>query len=229
VKPAALVALAVGLPALLLGGLAAYVGLTNSRLPARPPADPAASLVFRAQKTHPVTPAMLAAARELGKSPAPDFGLVDTDARWHTLSSLTRSKPLVMFFVELECPCCKGAKDAIDLIHERFGDVCNVVGVINADPPVAKAWVKAVRPKFPILCDPEMKTIHAYKAERGVYTTLVAPGGRIVRAYPGYSQAMLAEMASSIERLTGIEKRPISLKVAPKDLISGCEFPKGGS
>lgn len=225
VKPAAKFALvALGTPALFVGGIAAYVTIANSRL--EPVAvDPGASLVFRAGERHPVTPAMLTAAQELGKAPAPDFGLVDTDARYHTLKSLTKEKPLVMFFVELECPCCKGAKDTIDAIHAVYGDVCNVVGIINAPPPVARAWVNAVGPKFPILCDPEMTTIHAYKAERGVYTTLVTPGGQIAKAYPGYSKDMLAEIARKIERLAGIDKRAISVKTAPEDLISGCAFP----
>jgi peroxiredoxin len=217
---------AVGVPTLFVGGIAGYVSYANSKLEPVTP-DPAASLVFRAPREHPVTPAMLAAARELGKAPAPEFGLVDTEARYHTLKSLTQGKPLVMFFVELECPCCKGAKDTIDAIHEVYGDVCNVVGVINAEPPLAKAWVNAVQPKFPILCDPQMTTIHAYKAERGVYTTLVTPDGQVAKAYPGYSQGMLAEIAGKIERLAGIEKRSISLKTAPKELISGCEFPAG--
>lgn len=217
-------AIAIAVPLLFLAGLYGFVAFTNGRL-AKPVSNPAQSLVFRAPREHPVTSAMLTAARELGKAPAPEFGLVDTDARWHTLKNLTKDKPLVLFFVELECPCCKGAKIYIDRVRERYGDVCNVVGVINADPSVAKAWENAVRPDFPILCDPNMETIRAYKAVSGVYTTLVAPGGRVVKAYPGYSQAMLAEMGGKIARLAGIEAREMKIADAPKEMIAGCAFP----
>ncbi|MGV3614079.1 MAG: peroxiredoxin family protein [Fimbriimonas sp.] len=216
--------LAAGAPLLLLGALYGYAAWANARLPA-PEVDPAASLVFRAPREHPVSPAMLAAARELGKAPAPAFGLVDTEARWYTLAALTKDKPLVLFFVELECPCCKGAKVFVDRIQERYGDVCNVVGVINAEPPVAKAWANAVQPAFPVLCDPGMETIRAYKAVAGVYTTLVAPGGRVVKAYPGYSQAMLTEMGRKIERLTGIAPHTLKVADAPPDMLAGCTFP----
>lgn len=223
-KAGFVVGLAVGVPAALVCALLLYVSVVNSRVePAKN--DPAASLVFRAPNEHPVTTAMLQAAKELGKNPAPPFGAVDSSGRWYTLDALTKGKPLVMFFVELQCPCCKGAKDYIDRIHEYYGDVCNVVGVINADPETTKAWENAVIPHFPILCDPEMRIIRGYKAERGVYTTLVAPGGRIVEAYPGYSQSMLASMAKHIETLTGIAKRPMPLAPAPKTLTSGCLFP----
>lgn len=217
-------ALAIAVPLLFVGGLYGFVAIANGRIE-KPTSDPASSLVFRAPREHPVTPAMLTAARELGKAPAPEFGLVDTDARWYTLKSLTKEKPLVIFFVELECPCCKGAKVFIDRIKERYGDVCNVVGVINAEPPVAKAWANAVRPDFPILCDPGMTTIRDYKAVSGIYTTLLAPGGRIVKAYPGYSQAMLSEMGRKIERLTGIEARELKVSDAPKEMLAGCAFP----
>ena len=94
----------------------------------------------------------------------------------------------------------------------------------NAEPPVAKAWANAVRPDFPILCDPGMTTIRDYKAVSGVYTTLLAPGGRIVKAYPGYSQAMLSEMGRKIERLAGIEARELKVSDAPKEMLAGCAW-----
>ena len=211
-----------------IGPIAVLVGLgtTFFGTKANPaPVDPGASLVFREQKEHPVTPAMVEAADELGKKPAPDFGLVDVEGRYHTLANLSEDKPLVLFFVEKECPCCKGAKTFMDRIQEVYGDEANVVGVINADPPMAKAWSNAVLPTFPILCDPEMKTIQAYKAERGVYTTLVAPGGKVVKAYPGYSQSMLKEMGGLIARLADVPPREIVAKDAPEEMISGCAFP----
>lgn len=215
---------AVGFAVAVVGGGIA-VNLATSPTPTHQKVDPASKLVFREQKLHPVTPEMAAAAAELGKKPAPDFDLIDSDGKRHSLADLTADRPLVMFFVELECPCCKGAKTFMDRIQEVYGDQVNVVGVINADREMADAWKRTVVPKFPVLCDPKMATIQAYKAERGVYTTLVAPGGKIVKAYPGYSQKMLKEMGGLIARLVNEPPRPIETKDAPEDLISGCSFP----
>jgi peroxiredoxin len=213
-----------GAAALVLVGLGSYVAVTNATRPTDE-VDPASKLVFRAPKEHPVTSQMAEVAEELGDEPAPDFGLPDADGRFYSLAGLTESKPLLMFFIELECPCCKGAKDFVDRLHQTYGDVLNVVGVINADPKMTKAWTKAIRPEFPVLCDPEMKTIRAYKAAAGVYTTLVAPGGRIVEAYPGYSQGMLKSIARHVAKIAKVEERPMKVEDAPVEPISGCTFP----
>lgn len=215
---------AAAIPLGLLTALILYVEVGNALIPSPKP-NPAATLVFRQGEDHPVTSAMATAAKELGGQLAPAFGTIDTDSRYVTSKSLTSGKPLVLFFVELQCPCCKGAKPAIDQIQQTYGDVCNVVGVINADHDTANAWRNAVVPKFRVLCDPDMEIIHSYKAQRGVYTTLVAPGGHIVKAYPGYSQDMLRDISGKIERLAGIGKRAMPVSDAPKTLTSGCLFP----
>jgi peroxiredoxin len=168
---------------------------------------------------------MEAAARELGGAMAPSFRAVSLDGKAYSLASLTTGKPLVLFFVELQCPCCKGAKPYIDRIQNYYGDVCNVVGVIDAKPDMARLWSQMVGPQFDVVPDPEMSIIRSYKAERGVYTTLIAPGGRIVTAYPGYSQDMLCDITKKIARLAGVKPRPMPFEPAPKKLTSGCIFP----
>jgi peroxiredoxin len=168
---------------------------------------------------------MESAARELGGAMAPNFNAVSLEGKPYTLASLTSTKPLVLFFVELQCPCCKGAKPYIDRIQTYYGDVCNVIGVIDAKPEMARLWSQTVGPQFGVVPDPEMSIIRSYKAERGVYTTLVAPGGRIVTAYPGYSQDMLRDITKKIARLAGVKSRPMPLEPAPKKLTSGCIFP----
>lgn len=215
---------ALGACAAAVAALVVYVSVANARIePPKP--DPAATLVFREGKEHPVSPAMAKAVDQLGGVAAPAFGAVDTDAQYHTLKSLTSGKPLVLFFVELQCPCCKGAKPFVDRIQETYGDVCNVVGVINADHDTAKAWSNAVLPKFRVLCDPDMEIIHSFKAQRGVYTTLVSPSGKVVKAYPGYSKDMLADIGRRIEGLAHTPPRKMAVADAPKDLTSGCLFP----
>lgn len=172
-----------------------------------------------------MTAAMAAATRELGGKPAPDFSGQDLSGKSCSLASLTKDKPLVLFFVELQCPCCKGAKPYIDRIKDYYGDVCNVVGVIDAKPDMAKLWSQAVVPEFDVIPDPDMSIVRAYKADRGTYTTLIAPGGRIVKAYPGYCQDMLRDITDKISKMAGVKPRPMPLAPAPKTMTSGCIFP----
>ncbi len=209
---------------LVIVGLAGYVAVTNSRLEKRP-AAPTEALVFREGKLHPVTEAMSKAANSLGGVSAPNFAALDLAGRNCSLASLTKDKPAVLYFIEVQCPCCKGAKPYIDRIKNYYGDVCNVVGVIDAKPSMAKLWVQAVAPQFAVIPDPDMKIVRAFKAQRGVYTTLIAPGGKIVKAYPGYSQDMLQDITTKIASLAGVALRPMPLAPAPKKMTSGCIFP----
>jgi len=219
-----------------LGAAAILTAFTFIRPPraAHPALDPAlglaageslSSLTLREQEDHPVTPDMEAAAVSLEAQQAPDFSLKDTDGKVHTLASLTDGKPLLIFFVEKECPCCLGAKHFVDRLAMAYREQLNTVGIINAEGAVARTWVKATEPKFMLLEDPGMKAIRAYKAERGVYTTLIAPGGRIEKAYPGYSQEMINDTSNRIAKLAGVPAKKIESAAAPKETTSGCVFP----
>lgn len=210
-------------PLLFVAALYSYDLYYNAHLPPLSPAEP--SLVFRDGEDHPVTPEMAKAARDLGGIRAPDFSGQDIDGKLVSLASLSRDKPVVLFFVELQCPCCKGAKPYIDRIKNYYGDVCNVVGIIDAKPDMATLWSQTVGPQFDVIPDPEMKIVRSYKADRGTYTTLIAPGGKIVKAYPGYCQDMLKDITGKIARLAGVKIRPMPLAPAPKRMTSGCIFP----
>lgn len=213
-------AIAGAVSAFFVACLFGYVKWQNSVLP-----KPVGYVTFHEQVDHPVTSEMRQAAKQLGGTPAPAFDGVGLTGARLSLASLTKDKPLVLFFVELHCPCCKGAKPYIDRIETYYGDVCNVLGVIDAPPDLAKAWANTTGPQFDVMADPDMHTIRAFKALRGVYTTLIAPGGRIVKAYPGYSRDMLRELSRMIARLSGVKERPMPLDPAPTRMSSGCLFP----
>lgn len=190
-------------------------------------ADPSAvkDLPIHKQEDHPVTSEMKEAAASLDAIKAPDFDLPSVEGPSYSLAALTEKKPLLIFFIEKECPCCLGAKFFVDKMLDLYGDSISAVGIINADIGVAKAWKKATKPRFTLLMDPEQKVISAYKAERGVYTTLVAPDGTISKAYPGYSLETLKEMSARIAKLAGVPAKEFVSKAAPTKLTSGCTFP----
>ncbi|QYK54458.1 MAG: redoxin domain-containing protein [Fimbriimonadaceae bacterium] len=190
--------------------------------------DPEASrnLFLRQQEDHPVTDEMLDTAEKLGAKKAPDFTLIDTEGKPHSLKSLAEGKPLLIFFVEKECPCCLGAKHFVDSLAMMYKDSANVIGIINATGEVAQTWIKTTTPHFLVLQDPEQKVIRAYQAERGVYTTIVAPDGTINKAYAGYSLEMLQDASSRLAKLAGVKDQGFESPAAPTKLTSGCLFPE---
>jgi hypothetical protein len=107
-------------------------------------------------------------------------------------------------------------------LQREYGEKVAVVGVINASS--AAQWSAEVKPAFPVVADPSLQIAKEYGAKRSVYTTLIAPGGRIVKTYAGYGQGMLTELSSKIARMAAVSPRLIATDGAPVALTSGCLF-----
>ncbi len=201
-------------------------GLMGQFLVSKDPAsikkDASGVIQFRARAEHPLTPAMIDAAVRQAQTPAPAFESTDLDGRTLSLASLTQKKALVLFFIESECPCSRDAAPFLDRLQAAYGDACTVVGVMNASTKIAGEWAKQVGSRFPIIADPKLAIINAYGAERSVYITIVAPDGKIVKTYPGYSSKTLKELSTTIARLGGLPERAVSLGLAPQELVAGC-------
>lgn len=191
--------------------------------------DPASidrqSRSFRELFEHPLTPELIAAANRQAETRAPSFQATDLTGKLLRMDSLAAAKPLVLFFIERDCPCSRDAAPFLDRLQTEYGESCTIVGVINATPEVAANWVKRVGAHFPIVADPTLAIISAYQSRRSVFTTVIAPGGKIVKTYPGYSATMLTELSTSLASLVGVPVRSFSLDGAPKKLTAGCVFP----
>jgi peroxiredoxin len=196
--------------------------------PSRPQLDPQSAVPDRAkleslnlkpQSDHFVVPGSWVDRKG---EPVAGFTLPDVDGRPYTLSSDT--KPVLLFFVERECPCCVGAKPFLERVRSKYKDVLDTVAVIDADVPRAKKWSDSVTALFPVLSDPEQKVVKQYRAERGAYTVLVHQG-KIIRAYPGYSGAMLTDLGRAVAESAKVPVRPIDTSGAPEKMVTGCTFP----
>ncbi len=193
-----------------------------SRNPASLKRNSAGVIQFRDRVEHPLTPAMISNIERQAKTTAPAFKTADLNGSSLSFAALTAQKSLVLYFIERECPCARDAASFLAQVQAAYADTCTVVGVINADTTTAKAWAETVGVRFPIIADPDCALIRAYGAERAVYTTLVAPGGVIVKIYPGYSAQTLKELSASLARLGRISERVLALEQAPQKLVVGC-------
>jgi len=201
-------------------------GLMGQFLVSRDPSalkrDAAGQIQFRSAMVHPLTPEMMRKIELQSKTAAPAFHAADLAGEPLDLASLTAKKPLLLFFIERECPCARDAAPFLQQLQDACGDACRVVGVINADVATARLWTKATGTRFAIIADPDCRIIHSYQADYAAYLTLVAPGGTIVKTHPGYSAETLRELSTSIAKLAGVAEHPLSLEKAPKSLVVGC-------
>ena len=136
----------------------------------------------------------------------------------------SNAKPLVLFFIEKGCPVAHDAAPFLDELQTAYGQAVTVVGMINADADAAKAWADGAGVQFAIIPDPTQAIISTFAARRGGYVTLVAPGGKTVTTYPGYSATMLRELSTTIASLAGVAARHLPFTGAPDHVRAGCEF-----
>ena len=195
-----------------------------SKYPTAIKPDATGMIRLRNRIEHPLTPESIRPAERPVGSLAPTFRTTDLDGKPMNLASLTEKKPLVLFFIDCECPCSRDAAPFMDRLQSLYGDVCTVVGITNSDAKVAGAWAKQVGVRFSLVADPNLSIINDYSAVRSVSTTVVAPGGKIVKTYPAYNAEMLTDLSATVARLGGVAVRTLPVDDAPKKLVSGCPF-----
>jgi len=184
--------------------------------------DASGAIRFRARMEHPLTAKLLATATGQANTPAPDFEWKEVEGKPTTLAKQAASKPVLLYFIERDCPCSRDAAIYINQLSAAFGSAVKVVGLINADGETAAAWKAATKAKFLVLADPDLAIAGAFKAERSATTLLVAPGGIIAKANPGYSAGTLQELAGLIARYARLPAPKLTFVSAPEKLTSGC-------
>lgn len=172
---------------------------------------------------HYVSNRMISETERMATKPAPLFNLKAPDGTKHALAEIVKQAPALVYFINHECPCSVDAEPMFNAFALAYRGV-KVVGIIDCDAALAKKWIEDNKPNHLILIDPKSKTMEAYKAESSVYTALVTQSGKIVKMWPGYSQAMMDEVSKSMSDLVGAPIAKLDKKLAPDDMAAGCAF-----
>jgi len=159
-------------------------------------------------------------------TPAPAFTGTTIDGTPVSLASLSATKPVVLYFIEKACLCSRDAAIYFDRIQAAYGKDVTVVGVINGTAVESRAWATTAKANFMLITDEDCAIIHAYKIERSVSSTLIAPGGTLVKTYPRYSVQTLEDLSSHVAKLLNKLPPKISTEGAPLKLTAGCTFPE---
>lgn len=120
-------------------------------------------------------------------SMAPEFDLADQDGRRHTLKSLLKAGPLILYFYPADFTpgCTREACSFRDLHQELLAARLRVVGVSPQDAGSHKRFAARHGLNFTLLADPDKTAIKAYDLDgplgfgvrRGTY--LISKEGRV--------------------------------------------------
>jgi peroxiredoxin len=173
---------------------------------------------------HRVTEEMASQTERMATTTAPAFSAAGSDGRDHSLLSLLDSGPLLLTFVNVDCPCSKDAEPMFQALADAYPGL-TVVGVVGAAPAQAWKWGREQRVRHLLLADPNFRIVRAYGAVSSVYTALITTRGKIVTMWPGYSQTMMADVSAKAADLQGVATKALPKALAPAEMAAGCAFP----
>ena len=117
---------------------------------------------------------------------APPFSLKLLDGSSLDVATLWRDRPVVVFFTASWCSRCATQQEDFKPIVERYGDAVGFVGVAGRDKVDAlKAWVSDHEVGYPVGIDPDQATWRRYAVRTPPAVIVVAPGGKLIRGWPG--------------------------------------------
>jgi peroxiredoxin Q/BCP len=118
---------------------------------------------------------------------APEFDLADQSGKRHTLKSLLKDGPLILYFYPADFTpgCTKEACSFRDLHQDLLRAKLRVVGVSPQDEESHRRFAEKHGLNFPLLADPDKKAVKAYDLDgplgfgvrRGTY--LIGTDGKI--------------------------------------------------
>ncbi len=173
---------------------------------------------------HPVTDPMRELSEAQKANVAPEFQLRDALGETHTLASLTREKPLFLYFILDGCPCSVDGEPLFKALEQQFHGRIQFAAMIDGDAAVAANWIEIFRNTYPILCDPSKETIRAFEATNSAFSVLVGKDGKIRKMWPGYSIELLQEMNRTLAEEIGEAPKSFDTLSAPAKETSGCLF-----
>ncbi len=184
----------------------------------------AAPILIEGPAKHLVKPEMLIATAKMTDVAAPSLRAQATDENYYDIDELTKESPVVLVFIKDGCPCSHAAQPFFNLLFDAYGNHARFFGVFDGSVSDAKKWAKQNQSSFPLLSDPDLRTVHEYKAENSAYVALIARGRKIEKLWPGYSVDMLADAAERLARLTGVNAKSIVIREAPTEMTTGCPY-----
>jgi peroxiredoxin len=176
------------------------------------------------QPRHLVTRAMEVETRAMTQRVAPPIVAKDTYGTKVDVQPGMKAPALVLF-IKSGCPCSIDAQPLFNRLAQRYQGKIQTVGIIDGDGPGSQSYATQFKVAFPVIADPKLSLIHAYRAKASVYSALVARNGHIIRMWPGYSADLLREIDRTMADSVGMKMDPFDPQYAPTKKAAGCAFP----
>lgn len=155
---------------------------------------------------------------------ASDFEAPTADGNPVRLSEEIRKGPVLLYFINAECPCNDEAWPFYRRLHEAYGSSVRFLGIINGPPEVAREWASKMACRFPLVADPDLRIVKDYFIPSSPSAVLLTAGGSVSEKWCGYSVGTLERISRALATAGRVPERPIDTTGAPVELKCGCAF-----
>jgi thiol-disulfide isomerase/thioredoxin len=119
-----------------------------------------------------------------GGIPAPDFSVDLIDGTEFTASDLWADRPVVVLFTASWCEACKAEHEKVAEVVAEHEGVAMLAVVPGDDAEPAAEYAKALELDHPVAVGNDDVWLN-WAAREPPLIVLVAPGGRVIRGWPG--------------------------------------------
>lgn len=152
---------------------------------------------------------------------APDFALSNLKGETVQLASLSKDKPVFLYFIKVGCPVNEPAVKHYNDVAKAYGDKANVVGIINVGAEEAERWASRKGVTFTLLADPDLKATKGFGIERSPAVVEIIQGHKLGQVWRGVSVDALSQLNQKVAAAAGEEVAKVSFEGAPTRMRVG--------
>ena len=146
---------------------------------------------------------------------APDFSVVGTDGKTHTIASLTKDGPVFLYFVKQNCGANPLAVPLFNQLYGAYGKKAQFVGVMDADKGGFDDWKSTFKGQFVTLLDKNEKIIHGYGVAFSQTTVMIGKDGKVAKVFPGFGKESMSSLNASLAGAAKVGVQNVDLSNAP--------------
>jgi peroxiredoxin len=153
---------------------------------------------------------------------APNFAGKTAEGKNFNLQSALNGKPVFVYFISTSCPVSKAATPHYTAYAKAYASQgLTVVGVVNDDKAGFDRWNATHKVAYPVVLDPDYKVIKAYGIAKAPSAVLIGKNGKVIKAWTGYSKAILTETNSLTAKTVGKPAAKLEFAGAPASWQAG--------
>jgi len=129
---------------------------------------------------------------------APDFSFQRLDGTFSEFESRAQSRPLLLAFLETDCPTCRLSIPYLNRLWRELGEQLDVLALSQDPEAPTRELIEKAGIEFPVSIDKDLIITRLYDPISVPTLLLIARGGRILHSLNGFNKNVLNEIATTI-------------------------------